>query len=155
MVSRYFRKMVDFFSSDPFYSANVQLPTADTPIATKILDDRHFRYFSDCVGAVDGTHIHAFVPAEEHVNMRNRKGAISQNCLFICDFNFLFTYVVTRWDGSTADATMWYNAHTNNLYVPEGKYLLADAGFGGSDVLLVPYHGVRYHLKEWRQTNLW
>ena len=154
MVSRYFRKMVDFFSLDPFYSANMQLLTADTLIATKILDNRCFQYFSDCVGAVDRMHIHAFVPAEEHANMRNRKGAISQNCLFICDFDFLFTYAVTGWDGSTADATMWYNTHTDNLYVPKGKYLLANAGFGGSDTLLVPYRGVRYHLKEWRQTNL-
>ena len=146
--------MVNFFSSDPFYSSNMQLLTVDTPVATKILDDRCFRYFSDCVGAVDGTHIHAFVLAEEHANMWNQKGAVLQNCLFICDFDLLFTYAVTGWDGSMADATMWYNAHTNNLYIPEGKYLLADAGFGGSDVLLVPYCGVRYHLKEWRQTNL-
>ncbi|KAF8546257.1 hypothetical protein OG21DRAFT_1367540, partial [Imleria badia] len=72
-ISKYFRKMVNFFSSDPFYSSNVQLPTVDTPVATKILDDCRFRYFSDCVGAVDGTHIHAFVLAEEHANMRNRK----------------------------------------------------------------------------------
>ena len=63
--------MVDFFSLDPFYSANVQLPTADTPIATKILDDHCFQYFLDCVGAVDGMHIHVFVPAEEHANMWN------------------------------------------------------------------------------------
>ena len=154
MVSRYFRKMVDFFSLDPFYSANVQLPTANTLIATKILDNCCFRYFSDCVGVVNGTHIHVFVPAKEHANMRNRKGAILQNCLFICDFDFQFTYAVTIWDGSMADATMWYNAHTDNLYVPKGKYLLADAGFGGSDTLLVPYCGVWYHLKEWRQMNL-
>ena len=146
--------MVDFFSSDLFYSSNVQLPTVDTPVATKILDNRCFWYFSDCVGVVDGMHIHAFVLAKEHANMRNRKGAILQNCLFICNFDLLFTYVVTGWDGSTADATMWYNAHTDNLYIPEGKYLLADVGFGGSDVLLVLYCGVRNHLKEWHQTNL-
>ena len=38
--------------------------------------------------------------------------------------------------------------------MPLEKYLLADAGFGGSDTLLVPYRGVQYHLKEWRQANL-
>ncbi|KIK71789.1 hypothetical protein PAXRUDRAFT_22832 [Paxillus rubicundulus Ve08.2h10] len=38
--------------------------------------------------------------------------------------------------------------------MPPGKYLLADAGFGTLDALLVPYRGVQYHLKEWCQANL-
>ena len=33
--------------------------------------------------------------------------------------------------------------------IPEGKYYLADAGFGSCDALLVAYHGVHYHLREW------
>ena len=64
-------------------------------------------------------------------------------------------YVVTGWDGLTADATMWHEAHSDDLAIPEGKYLLADAGFSLSGTLLVPYQGVRYHLKEWRQAELW
>ena len=87
--------MVEFFSLDPFYSSNIQLLTVNTPVASKILDDHCFQYFSDCVGAVDGMHIHVFVPAKEHANMWNQKGAISQNCLFVCDFDLLFTYTVT------------------------------------------------------------
>ena len=86
--------------------------------------------------------------------MRNRKGYISQNCLFTCDFDFLFIYALTGWDGSTADAKLWHDAHTHDLEIPQGKYLLADAGFGTCDALLVPYRGVHYHLKEWRQANL-
>ena len=85
--------------------------------------------------------------------MRNRKGYLSQNCLFICDFDFLFTYTLTGWDGSTADANLWNDAHTQDLRMPQGRYLLADAGFGTSDALLVPFRGVRYHLKEWCQAN--
>lgn len=61
---------------------------------------------------------------------------------------------MTGWDGASADATLWHSAHQNDLRMPQGKYLLADAGFGGSDALLVPYRGTRYHLKEWRQANL-
>lgn len=83
--------------------------------------------------------------------MRNRKGYLSQNCLFACDFDLMFTYAMTGGDGASADATLWQRAHQNDLRMPPGKYLLADAGFGGSDTLLVPYRGVRYHLKEWRQ----
>ena len=51
-------------------------------------------------------------------------------------------YVVTGWDGLTADATMWHEAHSDDLAIPEGKYLLADAGFSLSGTLLVPYQGV-------------
>ena len=38
--------------------------------------------------------------------------------------------------------------------IEPGTYYLADAGFPLCDVLLVPYRGVRYHLKEWEQANL-
>jgi hypothetical protein len=36
-----------------------------------------------------------------------------------------------------------------DFIIPEGHYYLADAGYPNSDLLLVPYRGVRYHLKEW------
>jgi hypothetical protein len=152
--SRYFKRMLVFFANTPFYSTQVHFPTADTPIATQITGDPCFRFFHDCIGAVDGTHIRAFAPLEDQQYMRNRKGFISQNCLFVCDFDFFFTYAVTGWDGSTADAHMWNDAHMNHLRMPPGKYLLADAGFGICDALLVPYRGVRYHVKEWHQSNL-
>jgi len=35
--------------------------------------------------------------------------------------------------------------------VTPDRYLLEDAGFASCDALLVPYRGVRYHLREWRQ----
>ncbi|KAF8838472.1 hypothetical protein BDN67DRAFT_880867, partial [Paxillus ammoniavirescens] len=51
--------------------------------------------------------------------------------------------------GSIADAALWTDARVNDLCMPEGQYLLADAGFGTCDALLIPYCGVHYHLKEW------
>lgn len=72
----------------------------------------------------------------------------------MCDFDFLFIYSLCGWDGSVADAALWNDARTHDLPIPPGRYFLADAGFGASDALLVPYRGVRYHLKEWRQANL-
>ena len=87
------------------------------------------------MGAIDGTHIQASVLVDEHPNMWNRKGFLSQNCLFVCDFDLIFMYVVMGWDDSTGDATMWHEAHSDNLAIPEGKYLLADAGFGLSGTL--------------------
>jgi hypothetical protein len=57
-------------------------------------------------------------------------------------------------DSSIADAALWTDTCVNDLHMPEGQYLLADAGFGTCDALLNPYCGVRYHLREWWQANL-
>ena len=54
-----------------------------------------------------------------------------------------------------ADATMYHNACLTDLPISEGKYYLADAGFGVCDVLLVPYRGVCYHLAEWGCAGIW
>ena len=140
-------------SSPPFYTSQVRFPTASTPITAAIEGSPRFRFFRDCIGAVDGTHIHAFVRQEDHPSMRNHKGFLSQNCLFICDFDFFFTYALTGWDGSMADAALWATARTTDLRIPEGKYILGDAGFGLSETTLIPYRGVRYHLKEWCQAR--
>lgn len=146
--------MLLFFASPPFYSSQVQFPTLDCSTSLSILHDSRYKFFDNCIGAVDGTHIRAFTATEDHPFMRNRKGFLSQNCLFICDFDFLFIFSLCGWDGSVADGALWHDARTHNLRIPPGKYLLADAGFGTSDSLLVPYRNVRYHLKEWRQADV-
>ncbi|KIJ11231.1 hypothetical protein PAXINDRAFT_42073, partial [Paxillus involutus ATCC 200175] len=72
-ITRYFKRMLVFFANTPFYSTQVHFPTANTPIATQITGDPCFRFFHDCIGAVDGTHIRAFAPLEDQQYMRNRK----------------------------------------------------------------------------------
>ena len=62
-----------------------------------------------------------------------------------------FVYALCGWDGSVADATLWRDAVTNDIRVPPNRYLLGDAGFPSCDALLVPYRGVRYHLREWHE----
>jgi hypothetical protein len=57
--------------------------------------------------------------------------------------------MLSEWDGSVADASMYNNARRHDLSIPKGRYYLAKAGFGACDALLVPYQGVRYHLAEW------
>jgi len=146
--------MLTFFSDDPFYSSQIQFPTSNSSVPLAISDDPRFRFFDNCIGAIDGTHIRAFTSLEDQAFMRNRKGYISQNCLFVCDFDFLFIYSLCGCDGSSADAALWNDARQHDLRIPGGRYLLADAGFGTCDALLVPYRGVRYHLKEWRQASL-
>jgi DDE superfamily endonuclease len=41
----------------------------------------------------------------------------------------------------------------HNFTTPKGKYWLGDAGYGNSEYVMVLYRGVRYHLKEQRQSN--
>ena len=65
-----------------------------------------------------------------------------------------FYYVFSGWEGSAADSTMFHDACVTDLPVPAGKYYLADAGFPTTTSLLIPFHGKRYHLKEWGHANL-
>ncbi|XP_039141252.1 putative nuclease HARBI1 [Dioscorea cayenensis subsp. rotundata] len=104
----------------------------------------------DCIGALDGTHIHASVPASEVVAFRGRKPYPTQNVLDAVDFNLRFTYVLAGWEGSAHDALVLRDAleRPNGLSVPEGKYYLVDAGYATRPGFLSPYRGVRYHLKE-------
>lgn len=60
-----------------------------------------------------------------------------------------FIYVLAGWEGSANDGQVFHYAREHDLFIPEGKYYLADAGFPICDSLLVPYRGKRYHLKEW------
>jgi len=60
-----------------------------------------------------------------------------------------FIYLVSGWEGSAADATMYAHSRLSDLTIPPGKFYLADAGFGVCDSLLVPFRGVHYHLAEW------
>jgi hypothetical protein len=61
-----------------------------------------------------------------------------------------FTYLLSGWEGSVADGFLFAKAmSTYGLEIPRGKYYLADAGFGMSPGMLIPFRGVRYHLREW------
>ena len=58
------------------------------------------------------------------------------------------------WDGLTVDSTMFHDACLTDLFVLQGKYYLADAGFLTCNSLFIPFHGLRYHLAEWGRANL-
>jgi hypothetical protein len=66
-----------------------------------------------------------------------------------------FQYIISGFDGCTADASMFNEARLSDFHIPEGKYYLADAGFGMCNALLIPYRGIRYHLAEWGRANVW
>ena len=147
--------MVKIFSAPPIYDIFVKPPGVD-PLSLKIQHDtKLYPYFKNAIGAVDGSHIPAAPPARDAAAYRNRKGFVSQNCLFVCDFDLRFTYALTGWEGSASDSRVFGDACSRgNLEIPEGQYLLSDLGFPSKASLLVPYRGVRYHLAEWGRANV-
>lgn len=56
------------------------------------------------MGAIDGTHVHARVPAKISAAFRGRKHYTTQNVLAAVDFDLKFTYVLAGWEGSAHDA---------------------------------------------------
>ncbi len=153
--TRYFRKILEIFSSPPFYTTYVRLPTTQDPTPPEIRNNPKFwPFLKGALGAIDGSHIHLAPPAIDRPSYRNRKGFCSQNCLFGCSFSLQFIYALTGWEGSATDARIFDDACTHDFQVPAGKYYLADAGYPLCDKLLVPYRGVRYHLAEWGRANI-
>ena len=147
--------MVIIFSSPPFYTNHVILPTGVEPVPPQISNNPKFwPYFKDAIGAINGSHFHCAPPAHQRLFYQNQKGFISMNCLFACNFALKFIYALTGWKGSAADGLLWCDAFEKRLIIPEGKYLLGDAGFPTSSKLLTPYHGVWYHLAEWGHAQL-
>lgn len=103
---------------------------------------------------MDGTHINCCPPLNERHLARDRKGGVTQNTLACCGFNMRFQYILSGMDGCTADGSMYHDARLSDLTIPEGKYYLADAGFGMCYSLLIPYRGIRYHLAEWGRASV-
>jgi hypothetical protein len=51
----------------------------------------------------------------------------------------MFTYALTGWEGSAADAQIYHNAVNTDLVIPEGWYYLGDAGSPHCNQLLVSF----------------
>jgi len=142
-------------SSPPFYTTYVYLPTVHDPVPSQILSNlEFFPFFNKAVGAMDGTHINCCPAAKARHLARNCKGGVSQNTLACCSFDMWFQSILSGMDGCAVDASMYNDACLTDLKIPEGKYYLADAGFGICDSLLVPYCGVCYYLAEWGHTSV-
>ena len=58
-------------------------------------------------------------------------------------------YILCGWEGSAHDGKVFNDACSKDLPTFPGKYYLGDAGYALSRLVLTPYRGVRYHLKEW------
>ncbi|XP_059671120.1 uncharacterized protein LOC132316664 [Cornus florida] len=81
--------------------------------------------FKNCVGAIDGTYIHAVVPVDQQIPFRGRKGDTTQNVMAVCSFDMKFTYIITGWEGSANDSKILNECIQNEDFnfpsPPEGK----------------------------------
>jgi hypothetical protein len=145
-----FHEVLDAFLM--LHQAFVRQPIEASPTPPYIADNPKFTpYFDGCIGALDGTHIAMHIPSADQPRYRNRKGYISQNVLAVCDFDMMFIYILAGWEGSAHDSRVLMDARLNRgLNPPLGRYYLGDAGYSNSEYVMVPYRGVRYHLKEQR-----
>lgn len=106
------------------------------------------RIFRGAVGALDGTLVHAVIPANKQVPYRGRgRGDCYQNVLAMCDFDMIFTFVWAGWEGTTHDSRV-LNATiddpTNNFsFPPPDKYYLCDAAYTHTRGFMAPYRNVR------------
>ncbi|XP_043704715.1 putative nuclease HARBI1 [Telopea speciosissima] len=155
-VSRYLNKVLHAILK--LYPVLLTPPSTTTN--EKILNNlrSYYPYFKNCIGAIDGSHVPAWVPVADHCRFHDRKGLISQNILAACDHDRRFTYILSDWEGSASDSRILEDAihrqGESKLVVPTGKFYLVDAGFANRTGFLRPYRNVRYHLNEWKDSNL-
>ncbi|XP_042387990.1 uncharacterized protein LOC121980089 [Zingiber officinale] len=109
----------------------------------------------NCLGAIDGTHVSAWAPTSIQTSFRGRKVIVTQNVMLVCDFDMLFTFVYTGWEGTANDSRVFIDAltrHENHFPKPCGdQFYLVDSGYPNMPGFLAPYRGQRYHLRDYRR----
>ncbi|XP_074374036.1 uncharacterized protein LOC141714415 [Apium graveolens] len=113
------------------------------------------KIFSGAIGALDGTLIHAIVPASQQARYRGQgRGECYQNVLGICDFNMIFTFVWVRWEGVAHDSRILTEVvadiDSGFPLPPQNKYYLCDATYANTHGFLTPYKNTRYWQADFR-----
>ncbi|XP_023728924.1 uncharacterized protein LOC111876605 [Lactuca sativa] len=133
------------------------VPTSSS--ATANTSGRHRRLkeiFSGAIGALDGTLVHAVVPADQQTRYRGRgKGECYQNVIGICNFDMIFTFVWADWEDIAHDSRVLkevvFHPTSNFPFPPSDKYYLCDATYTNTRGFLAPYHNTRYWLSDFRR----
>ncbi|KAL8102018.1 hypothetical protein AgCh_033791 [Apium graveolens] len=107
------------------------------------------------IGALDGTLIHAIVPASQQARYRGRgRGECYQNILGIYDFNMIFTFVWAGWEGVAHDSRLLTEVvadiDSGFPLPPPNKYYLCDAAYANTRGFLTPYKNTRYWQSDFR-----
>ena len=85
------------------------------------LNPKH-QAFSGCIGAIDGTHIAAFIPAAYRNLFWNRKGEITQNEFAAVRLDGTFSVVLAGGEGRLHDARLCRIAIANDFKIPKGRF---------------------------------
>ncbi|KAF8400360.1 hypothetical protein HHK36_013658 [Tetracentron sinense] len=81
-------------------------------------DVNKWKWFKNCLGALNGTYVNLIVPIEDQPRYRNRKYDISKKVLGVCDPNMKFIW----WEGTASDSQVLRDAlrRHNRFQVPSG-----------------------------------
>jgi hypothetical protein len=95
----------------------------------RLQEARFWPHFKDCTGAIDGSHIAVTIPLSEQPKYIGRHGYASQNIMAVCDFDMMFTFIVTGWLGSAHDTRILNDTLVTYAqkfpHPPPGNYLYA------------------------------
>nr|XP_017250299.1 PREDICTED: uncharacterized protein LOC108220916 isoform X3 [Daucus carota subsp. sativus] len=78
---------------------HVHLLKKPSPI-TEGCADRRWKYFKNCLGALNGTYVSVQVPSKDRESYRTRKGHLAMNVLGVCSPDLQFIYVLPGLEGS-------------------------------------------------------
>ncbi|SCZ97018.1 BZ3500_MvSof-1268-A1-R1_Chr4-2g06933 [Microbotryum saponariae] len=151
VFGKYIHEVVEAIMTSKLYGIYVHQPTPDEPTSGIITRNPKLQpYFGHCIGALDGTHVPWKARAGDDRRFRNRKGYLSQNVFAVCSFDLLFLHLHAGSEGSAHEQKVLAWAIEKGFQIPGPvKYYLGDAGYTMSENIMVPYRGVRYHLREW------
>ncbi|KAI3445219.1 hypothetical protein Pfo_001884 [Paulownia fortunei] len=101
---------------------------------------KYWPHFKDCIGAIDGTHVHAIIPTNEQLAYRGRKGDYTQNIMVACSFNMRFTFVWAGWEGIAHDSRIFNEA----IHRPTLKFSMPPTvRYPNMPGFLAPYKGTQ------------
>ncbi|KAI3450591.1 hypothetical protein Pfo_007256 [Paulownia fortunei] len=134
IISRHFNTILKALMN---FSMSVIVASSFEQIPSYIYNNpKYWPHFNGCIGAIDGTHVHAIIPANEQLAYRLRKGDCTQNIMAACSFDMWFTFVWVGWEGTAHDSR---------------KYYVVDVGYLNMPEFLAPYKGTRYHPEQFRR----
>ncbi|KAL6140641.1 hypothetical protein ACLB2K_058939 [Fragaria x ananassa] len=89
------------------------------PVLDNCTNNR-WKWFKNCLEALDGTYVRVRVAATDRARYRSRKADIATHVLATCSRDMQFTFVLPGWEGSTSDSRVLRDAITrlNGLRVP-------------------------------------
>lgn len=123
--------------------------------------------FPNCVGAVDGKHVHMFAPHKSGSVNYNYKGTFSENLMAVVDAKYRFLMVDIGAQGSAHDSTVFRNSQFGKLWYSQSELLcipektplpgtsapmpyvlVGDEAFGLRTNIMTPFPGRNLSIKQ-------